>query len=302
MTTLGHTGVSTYIQSGNVVMTSPRSDRAAHGRRDLRWHRGIVRARRSRRCCEPPTSSGGPGGQSVRDRTGGITGADHVPVRRAVTRRRRSTRTRALRSRSIRTGRERAVRPLPERGRTIEDDARLLREAPERSRHRPQPQHRRQADRARRAADTTLAAMPAIAKLTVFALDCPDPHGLAEFYMGDHRLGAGPRQRRGRLGRATQRRSAQRWRFSWLPTISLRSGRAPTIRSRVTSISTSTISMPAKPRSSPSAHARPTCSRSPMSSGCSSTRPVTRSAWCLPTSSDQGSWPTCASASRIRRS
>jgi catechol 2,3-dioxygenase-like lactoylglutathione lyase family enzyme len=26
--------------------------------------------------------------------------------------------------------------------------------------------------------------MPAIAKLTVFALDCPDPHGLAEFYMG----------------------------------------------------------------------------------------------------------------------
>jgi len=26
--------------------------------------------------------------------------------------------------------------------------------------------------------------MSAIAKLTVFALDCPDPHGLAEFYMG----------------------------------------------------------------------------------------------------------------------
>ena len=25
--------------------------------------------------------------------------------------------------------------------------------------------------------------MSAIAKLTVFALDCPDPHGLAEFYM-----------------------------------------------------------------------------------------------------------------------
>jgi catechol 2,3-dioxygenase-like lactoylglutathione lyase family enzyme len=26
--------------------------------------------------------------------------------------------------------------------------------------------------------------MSAIAKLTVFALDCPDPHGLAKFYMG----------------------------------------------------------------------------------------------------------------------
>jgi catechol 2,3-dioxygenase-like lactoylglutathione lyase family enzyme len=26
--------------------------------------------------------------------------------------------------------------------------------------------------------------MPAIAKLTVFAFDCPDPRGLAEFYMG----------------------------------------------------------------------------------------------------------------------
>lgn len=26
--------------------------------------------------------------------------------------------------------------------------------------------------------------MPAIAKLSLFAFDCPDPHGLAEFYMG----------------------------------------------------------------------------------------------------------------------
>ena len=175
--TSGHTDVSTYIQSGNVVLTSPRKDRATHRRRDLRGHRGDRSGSAVSAVLRTPDElRASLAANPFRTRSEGRhAGADHVSVRCAEppTTSPDSSHERFAPDR-FDVDRQRALRPLPERCRPIEDDPRLLREATARSRHRPQPQHRRQADRAVDAL-TTSRAMPAIAKLTVFALDCADP-------------------------------------------------------------------------------------------------------------------------------
>ena len=124
--------------------------------------------------------------------------------------------------------------------------------------------------------------MPAIAKLTVFAFDCPDPRGLAEFYMG---ITGWELDHVGDEGRWVELRSDAGATLAfqlapdhqppvWPSSDHPQQGHLDFEVDELDAGESAVIALGA---------ARPTCNQSPTSSGCSSIRRVIRSAWCSPT-------------------
>ena len=145
VTNLGHSDVSTYIQSGNVVLTSPRDDRATLAAEITAGIEAILGTAISAVLRTPDELRAALVANPFRTEKEGsrvlITFLSEVPADDDIAR----LEPRGL-LRSVRADRQRALRPLSQRCRSIEDDPRLLRKASTRARHRPQPQHRGQAD------------------------------------------------------------------------------------------------------------------------------------------------------------
>ena len=84
VTSLGHTGVSTYIQSGNVLFSTADTQTREAGRGARVGHRGQVRDLVVGGGPEPGRARAGAGGQSVSGRAEPQDGARGVPERRVA--------------------------------------------------------------------------------------------------------------------------------------------------------------------------------------------------------------------------